>query len=197
MSKPMPKPREPKAPGPCIDTTPDKAIDAIRASAVVEPAAIPEPPATFRGAPIGTRNQFIEWVAEPDRAELSHAADELQENPAQLADDLGRRAPDVTTVSELQERVRTSGSSLARLEALIQATKQQHEVALSDLSRIVRRVAERVQFDGDDDPALARRYPLTIAYASRRGEIIAEGMERARRQREAKAASDKPAQPKA
>ncbi|MEZ4410060.1 MAG: hypothetical protein R3A52_26830 [Polyangiales bacterium] len=130
MSKPMPKPREPKAPGPCIDTTPDKAIDAIRASAVVEPAAIPEPPATFRGAPIGTRNQFIEWVAEPDRAELSHAADELQENPAQLADDLGRRAPDVTTVSELQERVRTSGLSLARLEALIQATKQQHEVAL-------------------------------------------------------------------
>ena len=202
MSKPIPKPREPEAPAPA-QVMPDEAITLIRASSAVDVRALPDVPAGFRGAPNSMRLQLIERVAENDRAELVRAADELDERRDSVAADLGRLAPDANALAALRERVVSTGDAVTRLEALTVAAKQQHEVALSDLSRMVRRAAERVRFDSVDDPEVARRYPLSLAYASRRSETIAEGMERHRRQREAAtaaakatppAASDKPAE---
>ena len=164
---------------------PDEAIAVIRASSAVDDRALPEVPLGFRGAPISMRNQHVERVAEGDRAELVRAADELRERREQVAVDLGRHAPDADALATLRERMVTTGSAVARLKALLAAAQQQHEVAVSDLSRMVRRAADRVRYDSAEDPEVARRYPLSLAYAARRSENVSAGIARHRREREA------------
>ena len=195
--------KEVAAPGACTEapTHFEEWDDATRAAPHLTVDQLPPRSARVECVSADVARKSIDRVATGHRAELMGAAKELHANEPHLSEDLGRRAPDLAEVARLEQRIEETEDSLHRLDGLVAVTRQQRDVAVSDLSRIVRRVAAQVAKGQDDDPEMAERYRRSMAYVALRGADIADGIDRARRERElvakakaeaAKAASDKP-----
>ncbi len=179
--------KEVTAPAACADEASPRSDhwdDGTRAAPHLTVDQLPERPSGVVCVSGEVAARSIERVSTGHRSELLEAATEIRANEPTVREDLGRRAPNVAEVARLQQRVTETSDSLHRLEGLTAVTRQQHDVAVSDLSRIVRRVAAQVAFEQDDDPSLSERYRRSVAYVALRGSDIAEGMDRARRERE-------------
>lgn len=194
--------KEVTTPGSCADPPPhyEEWDDATRAAPHLTVDQLPPRPAGVIVVSGDVAKKSVERVSSGHRSELLDASKELHANASSLREDVGRRAPDLDEVTRLEQRIEETEASLYRLDDLVAVTRQQRDVAVSDLSRIVRRVAGQVAKEQEDDPALAERYRRSLAYVALRGADIAEGIDRARRERElvakakadaAKAASDK------
>lgn len=175
---------EPTASADATSSVPVHPIDALRRAPHLTARTLPPVPTVAYVEP-ATLCREVEWVAARHVAPLAQAAEELRENHALLRSRCGERAPRPEHLAALALRVRELDDALARLDALAAVAKQQLTLALSDLSRTVREVAHRIDFEEAYSPGFSESFPRVREYTTRRGAEVSDGVRRAKRLREA------------
>lgn len=156
----------------------DDTIARNRAIPLLDPGAVASPPLAFRATDPTTRRRRLRKLSGDLRAEALEALREAGQND--LRGDLGKYAPERDRAHVVEERIRSSGRLVAKVQALLGYAREADQIALSDALVYLEAENKEYLHAVDNEPGLASKYVALESLFAARGGAIAEGMARSK-----------------
>jgi hypothetical protein len=147
-----------------------------RALPILSPDLVPAPPAGFVGTDGSIRARRLRRLSDELRAEARDALIEVSQ--LDLAQLLGRRAPDASRGAVLAERMAQSAMLTARAERLVRYCHEVDEIVLNDALVFLQAVQGEYEHEAAHDQSIAAQFPALIRLFEARSAAIAKGIAR-------------------
>ena len=158
----------------------DDTIARNRGLPLLDPHAIPRPPAGFRPTDPDTRRTRLRRFAGDLRAESMDALREAAGRDLQA--ELGQFAPLAPRAAALVERLTTTSDGVSRAEALLAYEREIDQIALSDAYAFLDLENKQYTNAVEHDVSLVQHYRALAKLFTARSAAIAEGMAQAKSQ---------------
>lgn len=160
----------------------------------VAPAAgIPKVPAGFSPTPNDERARRLTRPAETLRAEVIAALGEVIGRKSTYRSELGDVPPELALAETLHPRLLALHDSREAAEALVGYLRELEEIAYSDAADFLQAVDDEVRHRSHSE--LTTAYARVLLLAQARGQAVAEGIARSRRDLKDPAPSEQPNTP--
>lgn len=171
-----------KKPVPVPTTTaPHDSLTENRRLPVVPAGSIPKVPAGFAPTPNDERFRRLTRPAEALRAEIIAALGEVIGRKSTYRSELGDVPPELALAETLRPRLLALHDSREAAEALVGYLRELEEIAYSDAADYLQAIDDEVRHRSRKNSELTTAYARVLLLAQARGQAVAEGIARSRR----------------
>lgn len=178
-----------------ITTAPHDSLMENRRLPVAPAASIPKVPAGFSPTPNDERARRLTRPAEALRAEIVAALGEVIGRKATYRSELGDVPPEPTLAETLHPRLLALHDSREAAEALVGYLRELEEIAYSDAADFLQAVDDEVRHRSHKNSELTTAYARVLLLTQARGQAVAEGIARSRRDLKDPAPGEQPNTP--
>ena len=165
-------------------------IAAIREAPYVSPDEVPEVADGVEALDAEQKRFEVYWVSDGNLAELDAAMAEIERGADDISRSCGPAAPDTSHASGLAIRIADLTVTTRKAEDLFEKSSAQLQIARTDAHELVKSTADALRFIGRRDTRLLSRWPAVLRYADAHAASVADGMDKAKRAREAAKKAD-------